>query len=1210
MAQIVFSQAGAALGRRLLPQGLSMLGRSITGAALGRGAGSAIGGAIDAYFAAPVQGPRVQALQVMGAGEGAGIASVYGRMRVGGQLIWASRFKERRTTTRTGGKGGPRVEQFRYSVSFAVAIGQGPVTRIARAWANGEPFDLSGVTARFYAGTEEQAPDPLIELIEGAAPAYRGLAYIVFEDLPLDAFGNRLPQLSFEVLRAPPEGDEASLASVVTGVNIIPASGEFVYATDIVREVIRPGVERPLNVHSGEARADFLVSLDQLREDLPRVTHVALTCGWFGSSIAAGACQIRPGVETRTRVTRPENWSVAGAGRADAYLVSRDDAGRANYGGTPSDGSVVSAIRELKDRGFLVTLTPFLFMDAPGFPWRGRITVSEDGTADARSEIDAFVSGTTGYRAFILHHAQLAAEAGGVEAFLIGSEMRGLTRVRDETGAFPFVEALCALAAVVKSILPEAMVSYAADWTEYGAYVPGDGSGDVLFPLDALWAHPDIDFVGIDWYPPMGDWREGDAHLDALAGFAAADDADYLESQLEGGEAFDWYYADAEARASQVRTPIVDTAHGEQWVFRQKDVAGWAAALHYPRPGGVRSAGPTGWTPGLKPIRLSEIGFAAVDKAGNAPNLFYDPKSSESGLPPYSSGARDDVIQRRLLAATLPHFETMDGVDALHVWAWDARPFPAWPLREDVWGDGGNWARGHWLNGRSGLAPLAQVVAEICAAGGITGVETRSLDGVVEGFVLTGVSSVRAALEPLAAAFGFEVVERGSKLEFRMRGDGPMFSLPAGLAGDETTRQTRLLMDKAPERVRLTVIDPEKDHQPMVIEARHGSGDARLVMDVELPLVMSQTRAEAVARSLLELASRNRTVELMSGPAALALEPGDRLKLDGDETIWRVEEVSDQGVARQLQLVCDAPPLSRARAAEPGTAPPEAAVYPDTDLVVIDAPTGAGSEGQGPLVAVFADPWPGSVTVLAGAEMDSLGARAVLDQPAVIGRLTAPLAAGPSGRWDRGAQLELTAPGEAFASAADTAVLAGANSALLETDAGWELIQFVRAELTGPDSWRLTRLLRGQGGSVSGAAEAGARIVLLDEAVQRAALGGLDVGRALRWKAGGSSEAQTVMFDARQALPWQPCQLRVRDGSATWLRRGADIPDSWAFPDDSVDARFALEFDSGTGFGGRIETNLPTCPVPEGTQSLRVAEIGPDGRTGPWLSIGPGSPYL
>jgi len=49
-----------------------------------------------------------------------------------------------------------------------------------------------------------------------------------------------------------------------------------------------------------------------------------------------------------------------------------------------------------------------------------------------------------------------------------------------------------------------------------------------------------------------------------------------------------------------------------------------------------------------------------------------------------------------------------------------------------------------------------------------------------------------------------------------------------------------------------------------------------------------------------------------------------------------------------------------------------------------------------------------------------------------------------------------------------------------------------------------------------------------------------------------------------------------------------------------------VEFDTG----GRIETNESGCAVPPGTEAVRIAEIGPDGRTGPWLSIGAGSPYL
>lgn len=271
MAQIVFSSVGQAIGQQALPQGLTLLGRQLSGAAIGKSLGNLAGRAVGAYFAPAQEGPRVKSLPVMEAREGAGLSSVYGRMRVGGQVIWAARFKETKTTRRAGSKGGPKLTEYDYSVSFAVALGEGPILGVRRAWANGEAFDLSGVVHRVYPGDDAQAPDPLIEMIEGTgkAPAYRGTAYIVFEDLPLDAFGNRLPQLSFEVERVPPGGAEPGLSDVVTAVNIIPASGEFVYATEIVREQVFAGKERALNAWSGEARADFLVSLDQLETDLP-----------------------------------------------------------------------------------------------------------------------------------------------------------------------------------------------------------------------------------------------------------------------------------------------------------------------------------------------------------------------------------------------------------------------------------------------------------------------------------------------------------------------------------------------------------------------------------------------------------------------------------------------------------------------------------------------------------------------------------------------------------------------------------------------------------------------------------------------------------------------------------------------------------------------------------------------------------------------------
>jgi hypothetical protein len=152
-----------------------------------------------------------------------------------------------------------------------------------------------------------------------------------------------------------------------------------------------------------------------------------------------------------------------------------------------------------------------------------------------------------GLRRMILHYAHLCAAAGGVDAFLIGSELRGITQVRSGASTYPAVAALVDLAADVRSILGSGTkLSYAADWSEYFGHHPQDGSGDVFFHLDPLWGDDAIDFVGIDNYMPLADWRDGLDHLDA-AEFDAVTDLAYLRGNVEGGEGYNWYYASAAA---------------------------------------------------------------------------------------------------------------------------------------------------------------------------------------------------------------------------------------------------------------------------------------------------------------------------------------------------------------------------------------------------------------------------------------------------------------------------------------------------------------------------------------------------------------------------------------------------------------------------------------------------------------------------------------
>lgn len=82
------------------------------------------------------------------------------------------------------------------------------IERVGRIWADEQELDLSRTTFRLHSGTETQSPDTLIAAREGLgnAPAYRGIAYLVFERLPLAPYGNRVPQLSFEVFRSVASG--------------------------------------------------------------------------------------------------------------------------------------------------------------------------------------------------------------------------------------------------------------------------------------------------------------------------------------------------------------------------------------------------------------------------------------------------------------------------------------------------------------------------------------------------------------------------------------------------------------------------------------------------------------------------------------------------------------------------------------------------------------------------------------------------------------------------------------------------------------------------------------------------------------------------------------------------------------------------------------------------------------------------------------------
>lgn len=1233
MATLVLQVAGSALG--------TVLGGPI-GAVIGQSLGAIAGSRIDQTLLGGaggtriVEGPRLTEIDGLASSEGAPIPRVYGRVRLGGQLIWATRFEEEITTTvtrsKSGGKGGqkaPRTYETTYSYYANLAIGlcEGPIAFVRRIWADGRELDFNSVVLRVHRGFPNQEPDPLIAAKEaGAAPGYRGMAYIVFERFPLADYGNRVPQFSFEVVRAVP-----GLGNMIRAVTLIPGASEFIYHSALVNREPEPGISIAENRHQLQTLTDIDASIGHLLGLCPQLRRISLVVSWFGDDLRADHCTIAPRVEIADKKTNGADWSVAGLDRASARVVSQSN-GKPAYGGTPSDESVIALIRRLRQHyGLEVVLYPFVMMDIeqnnarldpytgnasqPPYPWRGRLTCSPapdrpgtpDATAAAAAQIASFLGsvgpgqftldgdkvvcaspGEWSYRRAVLHAAMLAKAAGGVEGFIIGSEFVGLTRVRSAPGVYPMVDGLIALAADVRTILPPPLtrLTYDADWTEYGAHVR-DGGLEVRFPLDPLWASLHIDAIGIDYYAPLSDWRDTPDHADIGLARGPAD-VDHLRARLTSGEGYDWYYGTLSQRQAQQRSPIAD-GHGKPWIFRQKDLPGWWSNPHLERMAGFE-IGATAWLPGSKPIWLTEIGLPAVDKGGNSPNVFPDPKSIDGGYPHFSTKARDDLVQARGLEAilsgfdpALPGFEPQRNptwlglgprmVDPanIFVWTWDARPFPAFPELQSVWADGPNYETGHWINGRLEGATLDRLVQAILADYGLPVPDVLAIDGFVDGYILDRPLSARQALEPLAQAFGFDVSMSSDRLAFR----GRAAAVARRLSPDE------LILDRAgqpyemrraqeselPRELRLAFIDGDDDYRRAAARSRRLAGAARRENAVETAIVTRRAEGQRLAdQRLQEIWAGRETLELELSPRCIDLEPGDVISLDVDARprLFRLTRISD-GVTRRASARAVEPAIYRgsgagaANASRPARVAPRVAGRPDA--LVLDLPIARTLPPPLQSLAAFADPWPGAMAIWRAAEGMPFELVGLVPAPSIMGETLAELAPGPLWRSDRHGFVDVRLRGGSLASVAAEAALAGANAlALIEPSGSVEILTAARAELIGPRSFRLSQLIRGLGGSEAAAARllpAGARLVVLDGAAAALTTSLNDVGRSWRYRVGPANAdvadvsmrelAATVGTAALRPLaPVRPQARRSAAGvSLSWIRRTRVDGDSW-----------------------------------------------------------------
>ena len=254
MTTLAVGLVGAAVGGVVGAPGLGFT----VGAALSQ---AFLGGASGQHRTTHREGSRLSDLKVQTSHVGTMIPVVYGTYRIAGNIIWATDIIERsNTTTQTqhlsngGGKGGHHhhhdtvvtqtTTTYTYFANVAMGLCQGTILGIRRIWADGQLIYNTSSTAttptlmgsllrakhtRLYTGTEDQLPDPLIEAHVGAGsvPAFRGLAYVVFEDFALAEFANRLPNITVEVVHVGKHTRNLSQPVTCVEKPLVEAVGQF-----------------------------------------------------------------------------------------------------------------------------------------------------------------------------------------------------------------------------------------------------------------------------------------------------------------------------------------------------------------------------------------------------------------------------------------------------------------------------------------------------------------------------------------------------------------------------------------------------------------------------------------------------------------------------------------------------------------------------------------------------------------------------------------------------------------------------------------------------------------------------------------------------------------------------------------------------------------------------------------------------------------------
>lgn len=788
------------------------------------------------------------------------IALIYGKAKTNATLVWSDNIKEvvnqqfSEKTDRYGLlKDSYEINKYNYFLSCAFVICEGEIHDIAQVWANNKVIDINKYRYRLYKGSQNQAKDPTMSKILGEekTTAYRGLAYIVFEDLPLADFHNQIPVFSFEVLKKVNNHALQTIEKDINSIMFLQDGGEFCYDTKIIlkHKLLNNLIfdSEIINSFNRENTADALYSLNQLQRKFTNIKWISVEVNWFVNSLDIQLAEIKPAVEYRSSDYRSsEAWGVSHYNRDNAYLVAQDEFSNIKFGGSVNDQSLIRFLTELKSRGMKIMIKPKIIFNNLIYEDIAKLTGSYNN-------LHSFFYKNHGYREFILHYANICKSY--IDAFIIGSGLSGITQIKAPSNSFPAVDELIKLASDLKASLPGGVkISYAANHDEYHSD-PNSG----FYNLDKLWSSDSIDFIGINAYFPLTNIAYHQITTNMIT------------KGWESGELYEYIVVAGE----RIEIPAEKAP---------KNISYWWRNRHRNPDGSY-----TNWQPSSKKIWFTEYGYSSIDKITNQPNISHD----NSVLPKYSNGKSDFLIQQTAIKATVKYWQNSEFVDNMFLNGWDARALPNWgaSINHEA------WEKGRCLNGKLSANNLASIVEDLSVRSGMSfsNFNIYNLDDEIEGIILRNKATIWNNINMLRCIYFFDIISNQNQVVFKKRKDNlvafieqkNLLNKPGYYFDIHKISNSQLL-----NHVKIYHLNKNysQDYFEYKNDDKIGSTDV-----MNLPIILQKSEVFSIAKKLLNSSEMDANIAHFRISFSYSyIEPGDLIKVNYDQQIFvlRVAQIS------------------------------------------------------------------------------------------------------------------------------------------------------------------------------------------------------------------------------------------------------------------------------------------------------------------------------